>query len=58
MHLACLVQQQQLVIVTNSTETTEATGTAKIQKTMEVLPDEEPPAEGEAEPPANERGGQ
>jgi Ca2+-binding RTX toxin-like protein len=42
----------------NSTETTEATGTAKIQKTMEVLPDEEPPAEGEAEPPANETGGQ
>src|SRR5215213_11490336 len=27
----------------NSTETTEATGTAEIQKTIEVLPDEEPP---------------
>jgi Ca2+-binding RTX toxin-like protein len=42
----------------NSTETTEATGTAKIQKTMEVLPDEEPPADGEAEPPTNDTGGQ
>src|SRR5215212_5457021 len=40
----------------NSTETTEATGTAKIQKTTEVLPDEEPPADGEAEPPANDTG--
>src|SRR5215211_3778109 len=42
----------------NSTETTEATGTAEIQKTMEVLPDEEPPAEGEGELPTNETGGQ
>ena len=43
----------------NSTETTEATGTAEIQKTMEVLPDEEPPADGqEAEPPTNDIGGQ
>lgn len=42
----------------NSTETTEATETAEIQKTMEVLPDEEPPAEGEGELPTNETGGQ
>jgi hypothetical protein len=43
----------------NSTETTEATATAEIQKTMEVLPDEGPPADGqEAEPPTNDTGGQ
>src|SRR5215208_3981010 len=42
----------------NSTETIEAAGTAEIQKTMEVLPDEEPPAEGEGELPTNETGGQ
>ena len=42
----------------NSTETTEATGTAEIQKTMEVLPDEEPPAEREGELPTNDTGGQ
>ncbi len=44
----------------NSTETIEATGTtAEIQKTMEMLPDEELPAEGpEAEPPSDDRGGQ
>src|SRR5215213_6730620 len=43
----------------NSTETAESTGTAEIQKTMEVLPDEEPSADGqEAEPPTNDTGGQ